>query len=443
MTNLIKFFTPKFEMSLFEKLKTKAFIVLNLLAIILNLCLAVQATMGNYKVSMIAHFMMCFFELTCLVLLRYYGIKVIGNIFVTGIVVLAVIAQHISNDDVVVMYKFVKGFYFFLMLTSIGVLYSTKPFLIINAVLMLFTTFRVYFLAIAQVPEQKELFKIGIINHTTAFTITATLVYFAILFAEKAIEAAKNDANLIQQKNRKLKEVFAIAKATVTKLDGLSNEINISANSLSTSSSEQASNIEEISATIEEMTSSVIQNTEKTEGTALTVNNTSQLVKKSQEAINRTMQAVEEVDDKIGIIQEIAFKTNILALNAAIEAARAGQAGKGFSVVANEVKKLAENSSEGAKSIIELIDITKKVSNEAGNYHKQITEDIGGVDSSITHISYSSVELKNNIEQINTAINQINTGAQNNAAISDKLANSIEELSLHTQKLNNIVEESY
>jgi methyl-accepting chemotaxis protein len=303
------------------------------------------------------------------------------------------------------------------------------------------TTLRVYFFALSQKPDDLDVFKSGIFNHTISLIIITVVIYYAIVFAERAISAANEDTIIKDKQNQKLTNMFSVIKETSRTLEKLSGDINQLSNNLSSSSSQQASNVEEITSTIEEMTGSIIQNADDTSTTAKTVSNTTQTVKKSEQSILQTLDAIREVDSKIDIIKEIAKKTNLLALNAAIEAARAGEAGKGFSVVANEVKKLAEESSDGSKEIIDLIHASIIISDQAGEYHKTISVDIDNINKIITQISYSSMEMKSSIEQINNAVYQINEGAQNNAMISDKLSASIDQLSNYAQKLNKLVGE--
>lgn len=441
---LVNYFTPNIEMNLFEKQKTNAFIILGLVGVVLVFIVAGQSILfrnENYLVSFLSTLSLAVFIIISLFVLKNYGIGIAGNVFSTGLVVLLSGTLNILSPDIPTIYKFLQGFYTILAILSVGVLFASRKMLIINAAVVLFSTFRVYFYAIEQTSDQAVLFRAGLINHTVALIIITMLIYFAILFAERAIAAANKEAAINKKQNQHLSELFGVVKDTTVVLEQLSLDISKSSDSLSSSSSEQAANVEEISSTIEEMTSSIIQNSEDTRNTADTVNNTTLSVKKSQNAIEQTLNAIKGVDAKIDLIQQIAFQTNILALNAAIEAARAGTAGRGFSVVANEVKKLAENSSQGAKEILELIGSTIQISNEAGKIHKTITSDIEGIDKTITQISYSSLELKNSVEQINKAVYQINEGAQSNASISDKLSASIEQLSTHAKKLNNLLRE--
>jgi methyl-accepting chemotaxis protein len=131
-----------------------------------------------------------------------------------------------------------------------------------------------------------------------------------------------------------------------------------------------------------------------------------------------------------------------LSLNAAIEAAKAGTAGKGFSVVASEIKNLANKSSLGAAEIINLVDSSITESKHANDYIKNITTDIEKINIHIGNLANSSIEQRNSIEQINNSVIQINTGSQRNATISEELASLVKTLMLHSQNLSEILKTS-
>ncbi len=131
-----------------------------------------------------------------------------------------------------------------------------------------------------------------------------------------------------------------------------------------------------------------------------------------------------------------------MSLNAAIEAAKAGTAGKGFSVVAQEIKNLANKSSLGAAEIINLVDSSITESKHANDYIKNITTDIEKINIHIGNLANSSIEQRNSIEQINNSVIQINTGSQRNATISEELASLVKTLMLHSQNLSEILKTS-
>lgn len=198
---------------------------------------------------------------------------------------------------------------------------------------------------------------------------------------------------------------------------------------LSKGASEQAASAEEVSTAIEEMVANIDQNTENAVATEKITSSTVQNVTYSSQYSNEAAEAMNTISQKITIISDIAFQTNILALNAAVEAVRAGEHGRGFSVVASEVRKLAERSKQAANEIVTLVAKGMKVSQMAGEKANALVPDIEKTTVLIKEISAASIEQKTGAEQINLAMQNLNVITQENASSSDELTNSSVQLS--------------
>ncbi|MFC4157898.1 HAMP domain-containing methyl-accepting chemotaxis protein [Chitinimonas lacunae] len=199
-------------------------------------------------------------------------------------------------------------------------------------------------------------------------------------------------------------------------------QVNAAAQTLSQGATEQAASLEETTASIEEMSASITQNTENAVVTDGIASKSSQDAAKGGEAVSATVRAMTSIADKIRIIDDIAYRTDLLALNAAIEAARAGEHGKGFAVVAAEVRKLAERSQIAAQEIGELASSSVQTAEQAGELLVEMLPSIRKTADLVREITAASNEQSTGVSQINTAMNQLNQTTQQTAAASEELA---------------------
>ncbi|SFU99156.1 methyl-accepting chemotaxis protein [Pseudoduganella namucuonensis] len=205
---------------------------------------------------------------------------------------------------------------------------------------------------------------------------------------------------------------------------------------LSSRTEQQASSLEETASSMEEMTSTVKQNADNARQANQLAISASEVAVKGGAVVSQVVDTMESINasskkivDIIGVIDGIAFQTNILALNAAVEAARAGEQGRGFAVVASEVRNLAQRSAAAAKEIktligdsVEKVDIGAKLVDQAGSTMQAIVESIKSVTDIMGEITAASQEQTSGIEQINHAIAQMDEVTQQNAALVEEAA---------------------
>lgn len=201
-----------------------------------------------------------------------------------------------------------------------------------------------------------------------------------------------------------------------------SREMSGAADQVSTGTSDQASTIEEISSAMEEMSGMVSRNAEHAFETAAIARRTVEYAEEGGDAVGKTITAMQNISEKIHIIEEIARQTDMLALNAAIEAARAGEHGKGFAVVAAEVRNLAMRSQNAAKDINALSASSVEVSESAGELLRRMIDGIQKTANLVEEISAASKEQADGITQVNHAIQDLDKVIQQNAASAEEMA---------------------
>jgi len=236
-----------------------------------------------------------------------------------------------------------------------------------------------------------------------------------------------------------LVEVTTQVRGASSAVASAAGQLSSSAQSMSSGASEQAASVEETTSSLEEMTASITANAENSRQMEQIALRGAQDAEMAGQAVLETVSQMQTIADKISIIQEIAYQTNLLSLNAAIEAARAGEHGRGFAVVAAEVRRLAERSQAAAKDISALAATSVKVAERSGQLLGDLVPSIRRTAELVQEVTATSSEQASGVSQINQAMAQVDQATQRNAAAAEELGSTAEEMTEQAQALQGVM----
>jgi methyl-accepting chemotaxis protein len=263
-------------------------------------------------------------------------------------------------------------------------------------------------------------------------------------------EQLRSDFNLAMEK---LQAAMQAVTGSAGTINNGADEISRAATDASRRTEQQAASLEETAAALDQITTTVRktaegagQADEVVSGARTQAEESGQIVHEAVAAMGEIEKSSNQISHIIGVIEEIAFQTNLLALNAGVEAARAGDAGRGFMVVATEVRALAQRSSDAAKEIKTLISASSQqvgrgvqLVGQAGRALEQIVQRVIEIDTLVADIARAANEQADGLSQINTAVNQMDQVTQENAAMVEETTAASQSLSTEAATLARLI----
>ncbi len=327
-----------------------------------------------------------------------------------------------------------------------------------NPVLSAYTPIDVFgtrWVLLAEIDESEALAAVKDMKATANSAGTKLLTWVGSLAAIAALLVTLISVFIARSISKPINRIISGLNEGSEQVDSAAAQVASASQQLAGGASEQASSLEETSSALEQMAAMTRTNADN----AKQANELSEQAKtaaqsgdQTMEQLNGAMSAINESSGQISkiikVIEEIAFQTNLLALNAAVEAARAGEHGKGFAVVADEVRNLAQRAAQAARETTGLIEdsVNKaqegtQVAGEVGKVLGAIVGDVTKVSGLVAGITQASQEQAQGVDQVNTAVSQMDKVTQQNAAGAEESASAAEELSAQAQTVKSTVEE--
>ncbi len=441
MKAIFKFFLKNYKYkSQIDYDKSKILLIIMLVGGTLTTLLSVYYVVSGTFNFLVAILPVIVLAIIVLLLIQRGKVILAGNIVTLFLTLLISFDTlfNLTNDPVYSF--FMSEFYTNLFIVIFSAMFAIRFIFIINSIIVLITSLFIFIIKKPDLPTNiasyaDTSFPVYMITLVLIFLIT----YFFTKFINTSVKLLSENNKKMETHNLHMKQVAKRIKISAMQLSHASNQQSLISQQITQSTNEQASTTEEISTTMEQMLAMINSNTKDAENTSEITTNSAKSMEQSKKMIIQTLESVYEINEKIKIISEIADKTDILSINASIEAARAGESGKGFTVVASEIRKLADKTLLASEEIEQLSMYNQNVSQTTSKQLDKVIPKILKSAKLVSNIVSASKEQQTGVLAINNSIIQLTSTTNENMATAEELSASAEELSTHAQQLNEII----